>query len=124
MTTNYVQPGDVVTYSNTSTAISAGDVVIIGSLIGIALVNIAATSGTGSVFVGRGVVTVPKDSNRAWTNGMKITWDASVSKFDTPAGITEATGDIENNTVAFGAAAQSATTGKALINVGVGDVHA
>jgi predicted RecA/RadA family phage recombinase len=124
MATNAVQKGDKLTYSNTSTAISSGDVVIVGSLVGIAEVDIAATTGVGTVFVGRGVVTVPKVTGVAWTNGMKLTWDSNVAKFDTPGNVTEATGDIENSCVAFGAALSAAATGSVLINVGVGDVHA
>ena len=49
MSTNYVQDGKVLTYSNTGSAISAGDVIVISKIMGVALEDIAATTGTGAV---------------------------------------------------------------------------
>ena len=120
MATNYIQDGDVLTYSNAGSAITAGSVVAIGSLIGIALTDIAATSGSGSVRI-EGVFSVPKVTGTAWTQGAKLLWDASAAKFDLGTA-TPATGDISGCCVASAAAASGDTTGKVLLNVGVGTI--
>lgn len=120
MATNYIQDGDVLTYSNAGSVITAGSVVAIGSLIGIALTDIAATSGSGSVQL-RGVFSVPKVTGTAWTQGAKLLWDASAAKFDLGTA-TPATGDISGCCVAAAAAASGDTTGKVLLNVGVGTI--
>ena len=63
MAKSYVQDGAVVDYAITGSAISSGDVVMIGSngdsVIGVALQDIAATTGVGSVGV-EGVFDLPK----------------------------------------------------------------
>jgi len=120
MATNFVQDGDVISYSNAGSAITAGSVVAIGSLIGVALVDIAATTGVGSVQL-RGVFTLPKATGSAWTQGAKLLWDASAAKFDIGTA-TPATGDISVCCVAFAAAASGDTTGKVLLNAGVGTI--
>ena len=120
MATNFVQDGDVLTYANTGSAIASGAVVAIGSLIGIALTDIAATSGTGPVQI-EGVFTVPKATGSAWTQGCKLNWDASAGKFDIGTA-TPAAGDVSVCCVAAAAAASGDTTGKVLLNVGVGTI--
>ena len=51
MATNFVQDGNVIDYSNSGSAISSGDLVVMGETLGVALVDIAATTGTGAVAV-------------------------------------------------------------------------
>jgi predicted RecA/RadA family phage recombinase len=108
MTTKFVQRGDVVTYSNAGSAITAGSVVTLKHCVGVALTDIAATTGTGSVAL-EGVFTVPKTTGTAWLNGEKLLWDVSASKFD-GSGATPATGDILGAAIAFGAAASGDAT--------------
>lgn len=102
MATNYIQPGAVFDYANdTGSAIESGDIVAMGSAIGVALVDIADGE-TGSV-QSEGVFSAPKGSN-AITQGMELIWDASASVFDDPAQVTPATGDISGTAIAFSAA--------------------
>ena len=110
MTTNYVQRGDVVTYSNAGSAIAAGDVVVMGHTIGVALADIAATTGTGPVAV-EGVFTVPKVSAAVFTQGEKLIFDVSATPpaFDDSAA-TPASGDITGGAVAMVAGANLETT--------------
>lgn len=110
MTTKRVQKGDTVTYSNAGSAIASGDVVKMNNIVGVALADIAATTGTGPVAV-EGCFTVPKVTGVAWTIGQALVWDVSVSKFDTPANCTEATGDVTGAAVVFAAAGSSDATG-------------
>lgn len=121
MATNYVNEGCVITYSNTGSAISAGDVVVVGEQIGVALVDIAATTGTGSVAL-EGVYDLPKVDAAVITQGESVIWDVSAGKFDDNAA-TPATGDVSKCCVAM--ESKGATTGETIkvkLNVGVGTV--
>lgn len=73
-------PGSRITYSNTGSAITAKDVVplVVGSsgCVGIAINDIAATSGTGPVQID-GVWTLPKATGEAFTLGQMLYWDDS-----------------------------------------------
>jgi len=120
MTTKYVMDGDVIDYANTGSAIAAGSVVAIGNLIGVALVDIPATSGVGSVKLS-GVFNLPKATGAEWAQGAKLLWDVSAGKFDVGTA-TPATGDISNCCVAAAAAGSAATTGWVMLNMGVGTV--
>ena len=91
MATNYIQPGEVIDWTNAGTAKSAGDVVAMGNILGVALVDIA-NAATGSVAV-RGVFNVPKVSGAVIAQGEKLTWDVSAGAFDDNLA-TPATGDI------------------------------
>jgi len=77
MSTNYIKPGDVIGYTNsTGVAIASGDPVIIGNQqIGIALVDIAI-SATGSV-AKEGVFSLAKNTSDAVVQGQKLWWDAT-----------------------------------------------
>lgn len=90
MATNYKQPGDVIQYT-AGADISSGDVVVIGSILGVALVDIANGS-TGSVAI-RGVFTVPKVDGAAIEQGDTLSYDISVDAFDDNAATADA-GDI------------------------------
>lgn len=81
MTTKYLQKGEVLEYSNSGSAISANDVVVIGRRVGIALADIAATTGKGSValvgvFEGMGAV-----NNSAFAQGDNLYYNSETGKF-------------------------------------------
>lgn len=120
MATNYVNDGSVITYSNTGSAISSGDVVVVGEIIGVALEDIAATTGTGAVQI-EGVFTLAKVSAAVIAQGEEVIWDSSASAFDDNAA-TPATGDVSNCCVAMEAAGNGVTSLKVKLNVGVGTV--
>lgn len=113
MATNAVQPGDIIDFVNTGSAITSGSVVKIGQILGVALTDIAATTGTGSVAV-RGVFTVPKVTAAVIAQGEALTWDVSAGKFDDNLA-TPATGDVTGPpAVAYEAGTSSMTTLKVM----------
>jgi predicted RecA/RadA family phage recombinase len=91
---------------------------VVGQQIGIALVDIAATSGTGEVAVA-GVYNVPKVSAAVIAQGESVIWDASAGEFDDNAA-TPATGDVSGCCVAAEAAGNGVTTIAVKLNVGIG----
>jgi predicted RecA/RadA family phage recombinase len=105
MSIKYVQPGERINYSNSGSAITSGSVVVLGDRIGVAEVDIAATTGTGSVQL-EGVFTLDKTTSQAWAQGDKLFWVTSTSKLSTTA-----TGNIPAG-YCFEAAGSSDTTGK------------
>lgn len=109
MSTNKVCDGNVITYNNTGAAISAGDIVALKHCIGVALVDIAATSGSGSVAIEGVFSGVPKVSAAVFVKGEKLIWDTSASAFDDSAA-TPASGDITGACVAWEAGANAETT--------------
>lgn len=112
MSKNYVQEGRVIDYTNgTGSNISSGDVVVIGALLGVALVDIADGE-SGSVQIG-GVFSVPKVSGAVISQGESLTYDVSASAFDDNAA-TPATGDI---TGAAAVAAEDAGNGVTTMDV-------
>lgn len=94
MADNYVQAGDVIQYT-AGADITAGSVVKIGALLGVALTDIA-NGATGSVAI-RGVFTVPKVSAAVIAQGERLVWDVSAAsgagEFDDSAA-SPATGDV------------------------------
>lgn len=119
MATNFVNQGEVITYANSGSAISAGDVVVIGQNIGIALVDIA-NGASGSVAMS-GVFTVPKVSAAVIAQGESVIYDVSASAFDDNVA-TPATGDVSGCCVAMEAAGNGVTEIDVKLNVGVGTV--
>jgi predicted RecA/RadA family phage recombinase len=91
MAGNYLQPGNVIEHTNAGSALVAGQVVRIGALLGVCLVDIA-NGATGTVQL-TGVFTVPKVSGAVILKGERLTWDASAAAFDDNAA-TPATGDV------------------------------
>lgn len=84
MANNYLYTGDVLDYTNGGGAdISSGAPVLVGSRLGIALVNIPDGS-TGSVRM-RGVFTVAKLSTDVVAQGDLLYWDATNSRLTTTA---------------------------------------
>lgn len=108
MAANYKTEGRVVQFTNGGSAISAGDVVVVGEILGVALVDIA-NDATGSVQVS-GVFECPKVTAAVIAQGESLTWDVSVDKFDDNAA-SPATGDVTGPpAVAHEAAGNGATT--------------
>lgn len=73
---NYRNSSDKIDYVNASSAISAGDVVDLGSIIGIAINDIAATTGTGPIAIS-GVFTLAKETGVAHSVGDLVYWDGT-----------------------------------------------
>jgi predicted RecA/RadA family phage recombinase len=109
MANNFQQPGDVITWTNgTGSAVVSGQVVRVGNILGVALVDIASTA-SGSVALS-GVFTVPKVSAAVIAQGESLTWDASAAAFDDNAA-APATGDVTGPpAVAFEAAGNGVTS--------------
>lgn len=120
MSINYVEKGDTLEYSNTGAAISSGDVVVVGQQIGIALTDIAATTGVGTLAM-EGVFTVPKVSAAVIAQGESVIWDASAGAFDDNLA-TPAAGDVSNACTAWEAKGASTTTIAVKLNTGKGTV--
>lgn len=77
---NKVQDGSVMVYSNSGSAISSGDPVVIGDRVGFAIVDIAASTGSGSVAM-EGVFSCEKTTSQAWSQGDKLFYDSGTGKF-------------------------------------------
>ncbi len=78
MATNFIQNGETITWTNgTGSAVASGDIVI-NDLIGVALVDIAA-SASGAV-AARGVFELPAVNDAAINQGAKVYFDATVGK--------------------------------------------
>ena len=120
MPNNHVQEGGVIQYTNGGSALSSGDPIVIGELIGVCLVDIA-NGATGSVAI-EGVFNLAKVDAAVIAQGESVIWDASAGAFDDNAAIP-ATGDVSGCCQAM--EAKGATTGETIavkLNVGVGTV--
>lgn len=71
---NCIQDGNRLTYSNTGTAITSGSGVLVGTKLGVAVVDIAATTGKGALCM-KGVVNLPKLSTDVVAQGAALYWD-------------------------------------------------
>lgn len=69
---NFIQNGEVLTVTAPA-AVSSGDMVVVGSIHGVAQAD--AESGALVEIARRGVFTLPKVSAQAWTEGAKIYWN-------------------------------------------------
>lgn len=111
MTTRYIGPGEVIDYVNAGSAISSGDrieLVDTGTgMLGVALEDIAATTGVGAVAIS-GVFTLPKVSAAVIAQGGAVFWDTSANAVDDDQA-TKATGDFTCGT-AMAAGANAETT--------------
>lgn len=115
MARTFQRPGLTLTYTAGGT-ISAGDVVVTGDIVGIALSD--AVSGDEIEISVEGVHEVAKTTGTAWVQGDKIDWDASASEFH--LGVTAATGDVEDAGVAALDAASADATGFIKLTPGTG----
>lgn len=104
---NYVDNGTTVNYTNGGSAITSGDVVVMGHTLGVALVDIA-NGETGAVQVA-GKVRVPKVSAAVFAIGEKLVYDTSAGAFDDSAA-TPASGDLTGAAVAGEAGADTETS--------------
>ncbi len=120
MTTKFKKPGDIWDYPNATGAdIPVNSVVVVGDLIGVALVTIK-NGETGSVGM-CGIYALPKVTGAAWVQGKKLLFDKSAGKFDVGTA-TPAAGDVSGCCVAAAAAASADATGWVQINMGIGTV--
>jgi predicted RecA/RadA family phage recombinase len=79
---NFLQVGDTVTVAAPAD-VSSGDLVVAGSLFGVAATD--AASGKPVEIVTTGVFTLPKTSAQAWTLGVKVYWDSENAVLTTTA---------------------------------------
>lgn len=119
MATNYAKPGASVDFVNSGSAITSGSVVVMGNIIGVALVDIA-NGATGAVAI-EGVFTVPKVSAAVITQGQSVIYDVSASAFDDNLA-TPATGDVSGCCVAMESKGAATTSIDVKLSVGVGTV--
>ncbi|WP_346839820.1 capsid cement protein [Microbulbifer sp. SAOS-129_SWC] len=105
MAKNYQQEGKVLSFTNsTGSDIAAGDVVVMGAVLAVALSDIVDGE-SGSVQT-QEVFIVPKVSGAVIAQGEDLTWDVSAAAFDDNQA-TPATGDI-TGAAAFAAEAAGA----------------
>ncbi len=103
MAKNYVQEGKVVTYANIgASVIYSGSVVVMGDIIGVALVDMAVGE-SGAVQIEE-VFKLPKDTATAVAVGQRVFWDTATQKIVTaagavPAGIAAAEAKVNAATV-------------------------
>jgi predicted RecA/RadA family phage recombinase len=107
MTTNFIQPGEVIDHTPGS-AVSSGDVVVMGVRVGIALADIEAGA-VGAVQVS-GVFELPKLSTDVIAQGALVYWDT------TPGEITVVVGSNVVAGYAVAAAGNGVTTCKVKLN--------
>lgn len=107
---NFQQEGCTMPYSNSGSAIASGAVVVSGSVVGIAVTDIAASTGSGELAIEGVFASQPKTTGTAWTQGLSLNWDVSTGKWDSSAA-TPATGDVVKCAIAWEAAGSGATTG-------------
>jgi len=118
MATNLVQSDGVKLWTNGGSAVVSGGVVVMGNMIGIALVDIAG-SATGSVDFtpGRVFSGIPKVTAAVFTAGEKLIWDVSAGKFDDSAA-SPASGDVTGAVTAWVAGANGETTCSIMLTPG------
>lgn len=76
MSTKEVQEGKRLDFTNSGSAISSGDVVVIGEGVGVAISDIAASTGVGAVHT-EGVFQLAKVTGTAFSQGDRLFWDTS-----------------------------------------------
>lgn len=108
MSSKRVQRGEIITFANTGAAIAVDDPVVIGNLVGVALVDIPATTGIGEVAIAE-VYNLPKVDAAVIAQGERVIFDVSAGEVDDENAIPAA-GDVSNFGVAF--EAKGATTGE------------
>jgi predicted RecA/RadA family phage recombinase len=119
---NFFKPGDYIDYTNAGSAIAAGDIVVTGDLIGVAVNDIAASNGVGPVLI-RGIVKITKPGSQAWTQGQTVFYSGS-NTFTTVA-----TANSRAGVAAFAVGSGAGdTTGYVLLNttpgIDLGDIQA
>lgn len=108
MATNFVQDGDVIPFTAGS-ALSSGDAVVIGGLLGVVISDVASGA-TGQASIS-GVFNVPKVDGAVITEGMPLVYDVSAGALDDSAA-TPASGDLVNCGIAV--ESKGTTTGESI----------
>lgn len=104
MAKNFIQPGNVITFT-ASANVASGSVVRIGQLLGVALADVAnGKQGEAQI---TGVFRLPKVTTAVIPAGASLLWDASAGKFDANSA-TAASGDVLGAAVAVEAAGNGA----------------
>lgn len=117
---NLMQHGETMPWTNgTGSAVSFGDVVVVGKQVGIAITDIA--NGASGDLAMEGVFSLPKTSGSAITQGDDAIFDVSAGEF-VPSSATPATGDVSGAVTCWIAAASADTTVAVKINTGIGTV--
>lgn len=103
MATNYIQPGDTLTFTAPTGGVTSGTPVLIGAR----LVVPAYSASAGDDFEGvtHGVWTLPKVTAETWTAGLPAFWDSANGKISSDASLGLPVGEI------LEAATSSDTTG-------------
>ena len=107
---NFIQPGNVIEVLAAVAPVASGQVVAIGSLLGVA--NSGAATGQPYNATLSGVFEVPKVAGAAWTQGQTLMWKAASNAFGVVG--SAVTGDVTGAGVSAFAAAGSDDT-KALV---------
>lgn len=108
---NYVSSGDTVTVPAPSGGVTAGELVVIGDLFGVAATT--ADEGAPVVLYAAGVYEFPKVSAQAWTAGAGIYWDSGNKRATTASSGNTRIG------AATAAAANPSPTGRVRLNPAV-----
>lgn len=108
---NYIKPGDNVTVPAPADVL-AGDVVLVGALLGVAQHD--AASGDDVVLVRKGVFEVPKATGQAWTVGAKIYWHNTNGNFTTSSSGSVLAGFVEAAALSADATGRVLLTGQAV----------
>ena len=107
MSNALVQEGDVIDYVNAGAAITSGSgVMISANLVGVAEVDIPATTGVGAVVV-EGVHSMAKLNTDDFTQGQKVNWNDTTKQWQA------ATSDADGAGICWAATA----TGAVLANI-------
>lgn len=80
----FVQPGEKYDFTVAGTAVTAGQGLKVGALVGV--IQNSAAVGERAVLVLVGVFDVAKPGSQAWTVGAKIYWDDTAKNFTTTVG--------------------------------------
>ncbi len=106
MSKNFIQNAQSLTFVNSGAKIiNSGDAVLVGNILAVATGDIAP--GDTGILATEGVFRLPKISANVITPGKALTWDISESALTIS---TAAAGDLTGAAVAWGAAANGATT--------------
>ncbi len=80
---NYIQPGNIITVTAPTGGVTSGAGLLVGNLFGIATANAAA--GADVEISTTGVFDLPKAANATFTEGQRVSWDATNAQVVAPA---------------------------------------